>query len=91
MQGTARLTGQTLGAVVVTALLAVLPLELAPRVGLGVAAVLTGIAGLVSMLRATAKSERRDVEGNPQISSLVDPQSIVAGTDTTTVPAYPRR
>lgn len=57
MQATARLTGQTLGAVVVTALLTMLPLELAPRVGLGVAAVLTLAAGLVSMLRATRKSE----------------------------------
>ncbi|HKP57776.1 MAG TPA: MFS transporter [Polyangiales bacterium] len=62
MQGTARLLGQTLGAVVVTALLTALPLELAPRVGLGVAAVLTLVAGVVSMLRATSRSEPRDAE-----------------------------
>lgn len=49
MQATARLTGQTLGAVVVTALFALLPLELAPR---GVAAVLTLAARVVSMLRS---------------------------------------
>ncbi|HKU38408.1 MAG TPA: septation protein IspZ, partial [Polyangiales bacterium] len=57
LQGTARLTGQTLGAVVVSALLSVLPLELAPRIGLGVAAVLTFVAGLVSTLRATTESD----------------------------------
>ncbi len=53
MQGTARLIGQALGAVAVTALLTSLPLEVAPRVGLGVAAVLTLVAGLLSTLRAT--------------------------------------
>lgn len=57
MQGTARLMGQTIGAVVVSALLTMLPLELAPRVGLGMAAVLTCVAGLVSMLRVTTESQ----------------------------------
>jgi DHA2 family multidrug resistance protein-like MFS transporter len=51
MQGTARLTGQTIGAVVMTALLTLLPIELAPQVGLGVAAGLTLVAGLISLLR----------------------------------------
>jgi DHA2 family multidrug resistance protein-like MFS transporter len=60
MQGTARLTGQTMGAVIMTALLTLLPIELAPRIGLGIAAVLTFIAGLVSMLR-TAR-ERGAIE-----------------------------
>lgn len=66
MQATARLTGQTLGAVVVTALLTVLPLELAPRVGLGAAAVLTLAAGLVSLLRATIPQQlsRGSVQAN---------------------------
>jgi hypothetical protein len=64
MQGTARLTGQTLGAVLVTTLLTMLPLELAPRVGLGMAAVFTLVAGLVSMLRTT------DPEGIPEISGM---------------------
>lgn len=53
MQATARLTGQALGAVAVTALLTSLPLELAPRVGLGAAAVLALSAGLVSLLRSS--------------------------------------
>ena len=52
LQGTARLTGQTLGGVIMTLLLAVTPIDRAPRLGLGVAAVLTLTAGLVSMLRA---------------------------------------
>lgn len=52
VQGTARLTGQTIGAILMTALLTVLPLELAPRVGLGMGAALMLVAGLVSMLRA---------------------------------------
>ena len=51
MQATARLTGQTLGAVLMTLLFTLTSLELAPRIGLGVAAVLTLVAGLVSTLR----------------------------------------
>jgi MFS transporter, DHA2 family, multidrug resistance protein len=53
LQATARMTGQALGATVVAALLTSLPLERAHRAGLGVAALLTLIAGLVSLLRAT--------------------------------------
>lgn len=52
MQGTARLTGQTIGAVVMTLLFALTPVAIAPRVGLIIAAVLTATAGLVSTLRA---------------------------------------
>lgn len=52
MQGTARLTGQTIGALVMTLVFAMTPVALAPRVGLGMAAVLTLVAGLVSTLRA---------------------------------------
>ena len=52
MQGTARLTGQLLGGVLMTLLFTVTSIDLAPRLGLGVAAMLTLIAGLVSMLRA---------------------------------------
>lgn len=51
MQGTARLAGQTAGAVIMTLLLALLPADTAPRIGLGVGAVLALIAGLVSLLR----------------------------------------
>lgn len=58
MQGTARLTGQALGSTAVTVLLTSLPLDLAPRVGLAVAAVMTLFAGLVSLLRsATSRAQ----------------------------------
>lgn len=52
MQSTARLTGQTLGAVMMTLLFTLTSMDLAPRMGLGIAALLTLIAGLVSTLRA---------------------------------------
>lgn len=55
MQGTARLTGQTAGAVIMSLLLALTPLEMAPRFGFGVAAVLALVAGLVSLLRIRPK------------------------------------
>lgn len=51
MQGTARLTGQTTGAVIMSLLFAFLPAEAAPRLGLAVAAVLALAAGLVSLVR----------------------------------------
>jgi MFS transporter, DHA2 family, multidrug resistance protein len=51
MQGTARLTGQTVGAVMMTLLFTLASAGGAPRIGLGIAAVLTLIAGLVSTLR----------------------------------------
>ncbi len=55
MQGTARLTGQTLGAVLMALLFTRLPIDVAPRVGLGVAAVMALTAGLVSTRRAPGK------------------------------------
>lgn len=57
MQGTARLTGQTIGALIMTVILTATPLELAPRLGLGIAAFMTLIAGLVSVLRAPRNTE----------------------------------
>jgi len=51
MQGTARLTGQTLGALLVGLLLVGAPLATASRLGLMVAAVLALTAGLISLLR----------------------------------------
>jgi DHA2 family multidrug resistance protein-like MFS transporter len=51
MQGTARLTGQTAGAVVMTLLFTLASADAAPRVGLGIGAVLTLAAGMVSALR----------------------------------------
>jgi DHA2 family multidrug resistance protein-like MFS transporter len=52
MQATARLIGQTIGALMMTLLFALTSVDVAPRVGLGVAAVLALLAGLVSVLRA---------------------------------------
>ncbi|HEU4578020.1 MAG TPA: MFS transporter [Polyangiaceae bacterium] len=54
LQSTARLTGQTVGAVLMTVLFTMMPLELAPRVGLGLAALLTLMAGMISLLRVGA-------------------------------------
>jgi DHA2 family multidrug resistance protein-like MFS transporter len=51
MQGTARLTGQTAGAVIMSLLLALAPAGIAPQAGFGVAAILALAAGLVSLLR----------------------------------------
>lgn len=51
MQATARLVGQTAGAVVMTLLFSLTATEVAPRIGLGVAAVLALAAGLISTLR----------------------------------------
>jgi DHA2 family multidrug resistance protein-like MFS transporter len=53
MQGTARLTGQTIGALTMTLVFTMSSLDLAPRIGFGIAAGLTLMAGLVSTLRAT--------------------------------------
>jgi DHA2 family multidrug resistance protein-like MFS transporter len=51
MQGTARLAGQTAGAVLMTLLFTLTSTAIAPRVGLGVSAVLALAAGGVSVLR----------------------------------------
>jgi DHA2 family multidrug resistance protein-like MFS transporter len=59
MQGTARLTGQTLGAVMMSLLFALAGGD-APRIGLGLAAALALIAGLVSILRSIAPAGRLD-------------------------------
>jgi DHA2 family multidrug resistance protein-like MFS transporter len=52
MQGTARLAGQTMGTIVSTLLFTLLSLDVAPRIGLGIAAVLALAAGLISAMRA---------------------------------------
>ena len=59
MQGTARLAGQTAGGVVMSLLFTVASVESAPRVGLGIGAVLTLAAGLVSLLRVKPLMETR--------------------------------
>ena len=51
MQATARLTGQTAGAVITSLLFTMAPASEAPKVALGIGAVLTLTAGLVSVLR----------------------------------------
>ena len=51
MQGTARLTGQTAGGVLMSLLFTVASADAAPRIGLGIGAVLTLAAGLASLLR----------------------------------------
>ena len=59
MQGTARLTGQTAGAIIMTLLFTLTSVDAAPRVGLAAASLLTLAAGLVSTLRA------RSITGMP--------------------------
>lgn len=56
MQGTARLTGQTAGAVIMTLLFTWLSADAAPRIGLAIGAVLTLTAGIISSLRVEAPS-----------------------------------
>jgi DHA2 family multidrug resistance protein-like MFS transporter len=51
LQGTARLIGQTSGAVIMTLLFTLAPAEIAPRIGLAMGAALTLTAGLVSLRR----------------------------------------
>jgi DHA2 family multidrug resistance protein-like MFS transporter len=60
MQSTARLTGQTIGAVIMTLLFTLTSVDLGPRIGLGIAAVLSLVAGLVSVLRAPNWATPRD-------------------------------
>jgi DHA2 family multidrug resistance protein-like MFS transporter len=52
MQGTARLVGQTTGAIMMTLLFTLASVDAAPRIGLGIAAVLAMAAALVSVLGA---------------------------------------
>lgn len=54
LQGTARLTGQTLGALLATLLFATTPLDRAPELGLTLAAALTTLAAALSLRRARA-------------------------------------
>lgn len=56
LQGTARLTGQTAGAVVMTLLFSLTAQASAPRIGLGIGAAMAMLAGAVSLLRLPARS-----------------------------------
>ena len=51
MQGTARLTGQTVGAILMTLLFTLSSPDAAPRIGLAFASACALAAGLVSLLR----------------------------------------
>jgi DHA2 family multidrug resistance protein-like MFS transporter len=66
MQGTARLSGQTAGAVLITLLFTTTSMDVAPRIGLGVGAVLALIAGLVSM-RSPTETHRSAPTHGPDI------------------------
>lgn len=55
MQGAARLTGQTAGAVLMTLLFTVVSVDAAPRIGLGIGAALTLAAGLLSASRVRGR------------------------------------
>lgn len=54
MQSMARLMGQTAGAVIMTMVFTMTSIALAPQVGLGAAAVLALLAGMISLLRVGA-------------------------------------
>ncbi len=59
LQGIARLTGQTAGAVVITLLFELMPFAAAARTGLAFGAALTLLAGLTSMMRHGAAAAAR--------------------------------
>jgi len=59
MQGTARLLGQTAGAVIMSLLLTLTSLEAAPRLGFAIGAALALAAGLASLLRAGLEGQHR--------------------------------
>ncbi|MFO0575243.1 MAG: MFS transporter [Polyangia bacterium] len=56
MQGAARLTGQTAGAILMTLLFTLSSVSAAPRIGLGIGAAFTLAAALVSASRGTART-----------------------------------
>lgn len=58
MQGTARLLGQTVGAVVMTMLFTLTPMDAASQIGLGIGAVLTLLAAFVSTFRGNSRRPR---------------------------------
>lgn len=62
MQGTARLMGQTAGALIMTLLFAMTSVDAAPRIGLAIAALLTLTAGLVSTLHFNAEPDAPGIE-----------------------------
>jgi DHA2 family multidrug resistance protein-like MFS transporter len=67
MQGTARLAGQTTGAMIMTILFTI-TLDAAPQIGLAIAALLTLVAGLVSTLRVGTDQSNEPHESGPGVS-----------------------
>jgi DHA2 family multidrug resistance protein-like MFS transporter len=61
MQGTARLTGQTLGAIAMAVIFGVVPLALAPEVALVLASAFAGLAAIVSFGRARHEVAEQDL------------------------------
>jgi DHA2 family multidrug resistance protein-like MFS transporter len=57
MQGTARLTGQTLGAIAMAVIFSVVPLASAPGVALVLAASFAAVAAVVSLGRVRHEAE----------------------------------
>jgi DHA2 family multidrug resistance protein-like MFS transporter len=70
MQGTARLAGQTAGAVLMTLLFTTTSMSAAPRIGLGIGAALALVAGLVSALRASGRRAFAPLHTLPQVEKL---------------------
>jgi DHA2 family multidrug resistance protein-like MFS transporter len=66
MQGTARLTGQTIGAILMTLLFTLAPDGAAPRIGLAIASVFALAAGLVSLRRVWAPPLHRPATRHPR-------------------------
>lgn len=64
MQGTARLSGQTAGAVVMSLLFSMTSASAAPKIALGIGAVLTLVAGLVSTLQVMPQA--KDAASKPR-------------------------
>ena len=56
MQGTARLAGQTSGGMIMTLLFTLTSADAAPKIGLGIAALLTLLAGVVSTVRVRPRA-----------------------------------
>jgi DHA2 family multidrug resistance protein-like MFS transporter len=68
MQGTARLTGQLSGALLMTALFVITPFLAAPRWGLALGAGFALASGLVSLIRTSSKEGWRAEVGKPTAS-----------------------
>ena len=56
MRGTARLAGQTSGGMIMTLLFTLTSADAAPKIGLGIAALLTLLAGVVSTVRVRPRA-----------------------------------